>query len=386
MSAGAGTTAVSATAPAAQVVQAVTTAPKTVSSVTTPVKTTTTTVTQAVAPAVSAVSSVTSTISHGSDGRSTTTTTFVPAPDSKASATGLAVNIIDTCVSCTNTDSGQNKAQANGVAVRLLGTDVSSGSSSGNGAPNSGNLIAVPIPSLLALAVADWETSTSYNATSSTSHARAALVDLSLADGKVLTLSVLRSTSDTTWTGAVSQGKGSNDGAALDLGQGALVIILLHSEGSSSGTGSAYVVSINGNEILTSGQTGGIPITIPGVTTINLLIANASGGNGFGTSSGSGTVGQISDTVGLGAGQNLLALGATGVGSKMPAAGTPPTAAATCPPACPKPPITASPGPTAPLTGAALGLGGLILIGTGLATVALGHRARGGRRRRRSRS
>jgi hypothetical protein len=53
---------------------------------------------------------------------------------------------------------------------------------------------------------------------------------------------------------------------------------VLHSETSSDGPGSSYLLSVNGNRLRASGQTGnggGIPVTIPGVLTLTLLATGA---------------------------------------------------------------------------------------------------------------
>jgi hypothetical protein len=305
-------------------------------------------------------------------------TVITPAPAGAAEASVVRVNPLDTCIACTSAEAGNGTAHARATAVRLLGQNVSAG----EGGTDSGALLALPANPLLALAVADWETATSAGATS-TSHARSALVDLAVGPtdtsghtaangqgrGGAITVAVLESTSDAGYQGLSSHGNGANNGVRLDVGNGALVIILLHSDASSSNAGNAYVIGINGAQLVSSDQTGqsGIPITIPGVVGVILLQVGATGGTG---SAAVGTVNNLLGSSGQTAGLlTTAAAGLTGV-QAGPNAGNPPatgTAAA------------AAPGLQAPVTGAAMGLGGLLLLagGGGLLGICLRRRRDG---------
>jgi hypothetical protein len=302
------------------------------------------------------------------------TTGFTPAPPSSATANVIDARIIDTCVSCTSAGAGSNSARARATAIRLLGNNIQGGEGTGT-SKNSGALIALPANPLLYLAVADWEESTAAGATS-TSHSRAALVDLVIgpdqhstagnhrdALGGAISVAVLEATSDAGYQGLSSTGQGSNNGVDVNIGNGALVIILLHSDASSANKGSAYVLGINGTQILSSDQTGGggVPIAVPGVVGLVLLQVGAAGGNGAtGGAQGSGAaVGTVSDLLGQSGMQagvlTASAVGLTGLAA-TPNAGTPP---ATGTPAAA---AAAAGGLKAPNTGAAFGLGGLLLL------------------------
>jgi len=234
------------------------------------------------------------------------------APGS-ATANAVNVDLLKTCVSCTSATAGPSGSNSSVQAVNLVGQSVAGGSASSSGTgSSSGHLIAVPADPLFTLLIADWMAS----AKSGSSSSRAALVDLSAAQGQI-TLAVLEADSNATYTSSgnttTSTGDGSTSGVDLNLGKGQLVIILLHSEAHSSGTGTAYIASINGSEILSNSQTGNqITITIPGLITITLLNVSASGGTvtatvgtisnlggmpgevaGLFTSSGSGAVAQL---------------------------------------------------------------------------------------------
>ncbi|HEY2702223.1 MAG TPA: hypothetical protein VGL20_00895, partial [Candidatus Dormibacteraeota bacterium] len=146
-----------------------------------------------------------------------------------------------------------------------------------------------------------------------------------------------------------------------NVGDGALVLILLHSDATSSNHGSAYVVGINGTQLLSTDQTGanGIPISVPGVVGVVLLKVGATGGAAGPGSAAVGTVGDLLGQSGEAAG--VLTASAAGLGGLQasPDAGDPTITPSTG---------TAAAGTSrlsAPLTGASLGLGGVLLVATG---------------------
>jgi hypothetical protein len=305
----------------------------------------------------------------------------VPAPASGARADVVKLDPLDTCISCTAAGAGPNGSKAGAIAVRLLGNNIAAGHSASTSGDH-GALIAIPANPLLNLAIADWTTRARATDDSSSSFARAALVDLRIGgdqtsrDG-VLSVAVLEAVSEARWTGAVSHGAGENNGVRVAALDDALVIILLHSDASSDHSGKTYIASINRAELLSSDQTGpqGIPIDIPGVVRLGLLQVGAIGGVGT-----TAEVGTVNDLLG-GKGQTAGALtaaaeGSAGVaGPNAPAAQPPGTGSAGA--AAAKPPTTASTGAVhVPSTGAAMGLGGLILLvaGSGALVAALRRR------------
>lgn len=302
-------------------------------------------------------------------------TVIVPAAPSHATANVLEINPLDTCVSCTEASAGNHDAFARARALRLLGQDIAAGES--HGAHDRGALLAIPANPLLALAIADWLTDTDEGPIS-TARSRASLVDLAVLpmedrDGRprgAITLAVLEATSRAEHTAPQSKGYGDNNGVRLDIGDGALVVILLHSDASSENNGSAYVLGINGSKLVSSDQAGssGIPIEIPGVVGVILLKVGASGGEG------SAAVGTASNLLGSN-GQTAGVLTASGVGlAGQQAAPIVPQAPATGAAA----PATGS-GLSVPSTGMALGLSGLVVLPAGLALlfVSLRRRRRG---------
>lgn len=222
------------------------------------------------------------------------------APNASASGDAVSIPLLDTCISCTSADAGPNSADGNATAIRILGHDVAAGSASGNGS-NSGDLLALPANPLLSLGIADWMASAAAGQSSSTASSRASLVDLALDGGQIATLAVLEAGSNASWTPAASDGNAYANGVHLTLGNGALVVILLHSDADSSGTPHAYIASINGTDLITSQETGQLPaITIPGVITINLLQTSANGGLAIGNvATVSGLLGMAGQQAGL---------------------------------------------------------------------------------------
>lgn len=209
-----------------------------------------------------------------------------PAPSGQGSGSVLKLDLVGTCIGCTSADAGARRPQAHAAPIRLLGHEIPGGESVAN-ASQQGALLAVPVNPLLNLAIANWQASSGVDEARSTSHAhsRAALVDLALlgetpADS-MLTVALVESSSNATYTGSRSHGDAVDNGVDLTALHGAVVVTVLHSEASSEHPGSSSVLSVNGNSLLGSGETPGgvgIPITIPGVLGLTLLEGNARGG------------------------------------------------------------------------------------------------------------
>jgi hypothetical protein len=281
------------------------------------------------------------------------------APPGTATANAVSIAPLDTCISCTSAVAGPGSASANSTALRILGHDVSAGAASGN-QQTSGDLIALPANPLLSLAIADWMASAQSSDTLSSAASRASLVDLNLDPGghEIATLAVLEAGSHAMWTADSSSGSAYSNGVDLNLGNGALVIIVLHSDADSSGTAHTYVASINGNEILSNQQVGQpITITIPGVITITLLQTSATGG------AASAAVGTVTNLLGM-AGQQVGLFQVGTQGSSGAPSGNPGTGVQ-----------AASTGSEAgslgaPETGAAVGIVGFLLAAGGAAAAA----------------
>lgn len=283
------------------------------------------------------------------------------APAGTASADAVSIAPLDTCISCTSATAASDGASSNATAIRILGHDVAAGDASGN-QQTSGALVALPANPLLSLAIADWMAAAQSADGATSAASRAALVDLNLDPNgnEIATLAVLEAASSASWNGSSSSGSAYTNGARLNLGNGALVVILLHSGAdSSTGTSDAYVASINGTEIL-SNQQGGQPITItiPGVATITLLQASAGGG------AAGAAVGTLTNVLGMGGQQAGL--------FQVAARGTGPAATGSNPGAGVQAANTGFDNgfPGVPETGVALGIVGFLLAGGGAAAAA----------------
>ncbi len=189
------------------------------------------------------------------------------APASHSTGNALSLNPLDTCISCTSATAGRGASVGQSHALRLLGNDLSAGQASSNGA-NAGSLLALPANPLLDLALADWMNQAQANGVTSLAGARSALADLNLANGQVASLAVLEGQSAASYNGSSSMGDGATNGAMLNLLNGGLAVVLLHSKSASNGNQEVYVVSLNGDQLLSSDQgVGGIPSASPASST-----------------------------------------------------------------------------------------------------------------------
>jgi hypothetical protein len=169
-------------------------------------------------------------------------------------------------------------------------------------------------------------------------------------------VAVLEAASNALFGPSSSRGDAATNGIDASPLSGALAIVLLHSDTSSDGSGTAYIASINGQQLLAS-HDGGIPISLPGVGTITLLQVGAAGGL---AGSAIGTVDDLLGIPGQAAGVLTSSSAGTTAAASTPAVPAPATGA-------PKAGVLA--GPTTgdaqlstPLTGISLGLGGFALL------------------------
>lgn len=228
---------------------------------------------------------------------------------SSGSANALDIPALNTCIGCSDGTSSStpngdgtttNSSSSDATGVKILGINLAGGSSSST--PNSGDVLAVPVPGLLNLAIGDWIA----NATNVPStFSRGSLLDLNLnKDGtadynqaltQLITLAVLEGKTTTTASCEAGGATGETNGARLNLGNSptapsALAVLLLHTDASTNGGSHVYLASINGTQIFNSQQVGGNPIniTIPGLTTISLLATPGTGCSSSGGNPGGG--------------------------------------------------------------------------------------------------
>jgi hypothetical protein len=290
--------------------------------------------------------------------------TGTPPPSGNATANGARVNPIDTCASCTGAGADSGSSQSDGTALRVVGQTLSGGSSSSTGT-QSGQLVALPANPLMTLAVASWMTAAE---APGSPRSRSSLVDLGLSNGQVATVAVLEAASAASFDGSASRGTGANNGVNLTGGNGALVLVLLHSEANSDGGRSAYLASLNGTTLGGTNQDGDIPITVPGVITIHLLSVGANGGVA------GAAIGSVNDVLSIpGQVASVLASAANGAGAPIAMA---PLVPATGVASALATPSTHPAGPGVPLTGISVGAAGLVLLTSGLGLLGLSGRRR----------
>lgn len=288
----------------------------------------------------------------------------LPAPGGAGEATGLRIVPLDTCVSCVRGSAGPRGTRAGATALRVLGNDVAGGSSHDGGSASDA-LIALPGNPVFDLAIADWSTGTETGSPPA-AQSRAALIDAGLlpsgedsTTGGLITVAVLESFGDATYSGSTSGGYGASNGADIGIANDAVVIILLHSQATSDDHGGAYIASVDGEPVMgTSGHTAGTPVDVPGVLGVTLL---ASGFGGGGGTSAVGTVDRLLDDPGQaaavfasGADGQAHSVAATGASTPVTAGGGGVGAASAAP---------AAPGHVAvPSTGSAPGVAGVVLV------------------------
>jgi len=273
-----------------------------------------------------------------------------------ASGSGSASPLIDptgsACVSCTTAQSQGGSASAASNELWLLGLGLAGGRSSDN-ADRSGSIVALDVGPIASVAVARWMATSASSPSAASSGANADLTTARIGD-QLLTVAVLDSQSEASSSQDAS-GSRAHGAAATDLLDasalhGQVAVILVHSNSSSDGKAHAYIASLNGHELGSSGG-GSVPIVVPGVGTIVLVPAAAQGGD---SSSGAAS----SDVAAGGARSSVLGLAATSGDGSSPVQASSRTSAGG---------ILGRGFPT-PMTGAGIGiLVLLLLLGGGVA-------------------
>jgi hypothetical protein len=253
--------------------------------------------------------------------------------------------------------------------VRVLDLDVAGGKSTGDGA-HSGALLAVPANPLLSLALGQWAAdSRSHQGASSSKSALIAFVILPAGhdEGGVATICVIDTSSDSHDNGTKSKGSGELADARL-VGD-TVAAQVGHSDASENGSGKAYVVGVNQNEVISSDQsTQGVPIQVPGA---DLVVVHKQAGDADTEAAVAAAETQqaVPNDQGPIAGAFLASAASPAQGSSVvntPSTGSTPGLPAT----------GGAGGLGTPSTGSALGLGGLLLSLAGAALTALSLRRR----------
>jgi hypothetical protein len=265
-----------------------------------------------VAPVTTATTATTSTTG------ATTTVTHQDAPKATASATAAKVAGI-IAIGDTSATAGSSGSSAHAHALDILGQTVSGGDVADGEGPKSGSLLATPDNPIGDLELAPWSGKVTHDGGGSQAQAEAALAHAGLLGA--LQIWLLHSQSLATWTPDASHGHATSDGAEVNLAD-QLDVRVLHAETDSDGKGSAAVLVINGQGILTSDQTGNA-CEIPADPLIDLLCLQATGGKGSdGTTTSAAEVLQETSGVGLPAGDVVGASSGGGVVAQTPSTST----------------------------------------------------------------
>ena len=233
------------------------------------------------------------------------------APPGTASGTGASLSLGGqpvASVSPTSASAGAGGTSASAYTVQVAGNNVTPGGSSQNGQPagSQGSALSTPAGSPVEAEVTPYSASTSPGSAA----AHAALAHLAAGGSSGVSADVLRSDSSASYDSSRSSGHSSTDGAVVNAGgSGGLTLDLLHSQTDSTSGSSAYLASINGNQIGSSQDVGQICSSLSN-SLLRLACVVASGGEAFvgqAASPGGGTGG--------GSALSLLLLDATGSGA-----------------------------------------------------------------------
>ena len=264
-----------------------------------------------------------------------------PPPPGSAEGSALLVGSQPSpiiAVSHTKAKAGSDGASSTGNVLEVGGQPLagqfggSASTKNGSHDHHKGHLLdtndILGASSPIRLQLTPWTANADQNADgSATADATAAVARANIGTpgtANSITLDVLQSGSQAAYdpnaaNGAgTSQGSTYTDGAVLNVGNGQLLIDLLHSDASTSATGQlssgSYIASINGNKIGTGSDVGTLckNLNIPGLLGLNCVSATGgTGTNGIPTA----TSQVLGATLGGGApGQTGSAFNATGSG------------------------------------------------------------------------
>lgn len=224
------------------------------------------------------------------------------APSGTARGHAAQVGKIAT-VSGTGSSASGSSTSSSAVPLQILGSTPTSsfgGTQKGSGT-SDGHLVDAQPTSTVRAAATPWTASNSQSADGSSSNAMADILQLDLGDHSTpatANADVLQSTSTAQWTPTQSSSSGSTDGAIVDVdGPANLDLDALHAQGSTTGSGSSYLASINGQPVGTSQQLGDdCTLSRPGLLSVACL--DNSGGSAGDAKSGSSEA--LGATVGSG--------------------------------------------------------------------------------------
>jgi LPXTG-motif cell wall-anchored protein len=220
-----------------------------------------------------------------------------PAPASSASATAARVSDL-IHISDTNARADASKGSAQATVISIAGQPfIGTGHSQTQEGESHGALLdtgTLPVH----LEVAPWRTAVTGSSASTHRHSRSEAA-LARADAFVVKATVLGSHADADHTSEKSTGMSTSDAADVSIGD-AIRLVLLHSEVSSMGKGSSYLIGLNGNDIGTSDQLGKSPLCALDASVASLSCLTAAGGVGSnGVTSGNAEVAAVKTALGV---------------------------------------------------------------------------------------
>ncbi len=201
------------------------------------------------------------------------------APVAIGEGTVIDVPPLDSAVGVASAEADEGGASSEATTVRVAGIDVgSTRSDSGGPATDDEDTANVPVPLTsngnVKVAPRTTSASSSPGASRSESHSDA----LTARIPGLVEMEVLSSDAEAVWTPGASSSRAQVDGATVNLGDGDLVVVLMHAEESSDGRARLYLIRINNAVLFGSTEDRSILLKVPDIFTIELAATEASGG------------------------------------------------------------------------------------------------------------
>jgi hypothetical protein len=203
-----------------------------------------------------------------------------PAPSGTAEAVAAEITEILT-IGHTKVEATSDSGTATANALELGGEppgEEFGGTQEGVGM-KEGALLDTGDTELGRLALTPWKAEVRDEESCRTAYGEAALARATVINEETAKVDVLQSSSRARHCDGESTGTSSSDGAVVNVGDGAIMLILLHSGVATGATGESYGVGLNGNNLLTDEQaSGACGIEVPAVLALTCLTVG--GGEG----------------------------------------------------------------------------------------------------------
>lgn len=202
------------------------------------------------------------------------------APIAIGEGTVIDLPPLDTAVGESEASADEEGASSKSTTVRVVGTDVGSTRAESNETKTE-TTVEVPVPltsRTSSVSVAPRSASASSNTSPHTSRSESHSDVVTARIPGLVEIEVLSSDAEAVWTPGSSWSRGQVDGATLSLGDGDLVIVLMHAEESSDGRQRLYLIRINDATYFETGVDEPLRLEVPDIFTIELAATEASGG------------------------------------------------------------------------------------------------------------